>query len=282
MSKLTKSSRIVLSILGIVVLAVAGGFVGANSAGGGGASAEASGSWLQKIKDSGQLRVGIASAPPMTGEQEDGTMGGPNVIPLQNLAEQMGVEFVPVTADWSNIVAGLQADRYDAAAFLDATVERSLSIQFSDPVYTLDGVWAVREDSGLRTTEDIVNAGPVAITQGASFDSAIRDLGVEIMAVDKIQNASSALTSNRVNAVFSDVTTIANGVANTPGLKVVVPDPALFVVDSGYGLPDDIDARSLQTINIAIRTSFNSGELTRAFEDAGIYSVDNLGDLQMQ
>ena len=44
-------------------------------------------------------------------------------------------------ADWSNIVAGLQVDRYDFAANLDATVERSLAIQFTDPVYEYQGVF---------------------------------------------------------------------------------------------------------------------------------------------
>src|SRR5690606_6896926 len=111
------------------------------------------------------------------------------------LADEMGVEVVTVAADWSNLVAGLQADRFDVAAYLDATSERSLAIQFTDPVYTYPGVFIVKADSGLYTTEDVIEAGTVAVANGTSYEPVIADLGVELVGVDSIPNSITAMAA---------------------------------------------------------------------------------------
>jgi ABC-type amino acid transport substrate-binding protein len=280
-----KTNRTILAVIGVIVIAIAAGFLGAVFRGGGSAaasSASTEGAFLEEIKQRGELRVGIAIAAPMTAEQADGTLGGPNVLPLQNLAEQLGVEFKPVPADWNTIVAGLQADRYDFAAYLDATLERSLSIQFSEGVYTYQGVFVVPADSPYTTSEDLLTAGPIATAQGASYESALEELGYELLSIDKIPNALSAVKSGRVAGAFMDLPAAVDQAKADPAVKILVPDPVIYQIESGYGVPEDIDARSLQTINIAIENARNSGELTRAFEEVGLLEADNLGDLEKQ
>ncbi|UOQ90528.1 transporter substrate-binding domain-containing protein [Agromyces endophyticus] len=287
--KAQRTNRTILAIIGVIVLALAGGWLGASLQGGGGGAAAASGgasangAWIEKIKAQGELRVGIASAPPMTAEQPDGKMGGPNIVPLQKLADEMGVKFTPVAAEWSKMVSGLQADRFDVAAYLDSTSERSLAIQFTDPVYTYEGVFIVRADSGLTSVDDIVASGqPVALASGTSYEPAIEGLGVELLTTESIPNAVTAMGAGRAVAAFADLPTLADAAQKDPSLKIVVPDPPIFVQDSNYGVNADIDARSLQVLNIAIQTAKNDGSLKRAFEEAGIVEVDTLGDLQMQ
>lgn len=283
---MSKSSKVVLAVLAVIALAIGGGWLGAKMQGGGGGGAgggaSANGAWIEKIQSQGELRVGIASAPPMTGEQEDGQMGGPNVLPLQNLAEEMGVEFVPVAAEWSKMVSGLQADRFDVAAYLDATSERSLAIQFTDPVYTYEGVFIVPADSGLMTTEDVVNAGTVAVATGTSYEATVEGLGVEIANSDSIPQSAELVKAGRADAAFGDLPTFADAAAKDPSLKIVRPDPVIFLSDSNYGVSPDIDARSLQVLNIAIQNSKNDGSLQRALDEAGVADPENLGDLEMK
>lgn len=283
---MSKTSKIILAVLGVIALAIGAGFLGARMSGGGGgggAAASDNGAWLDKIKRSGELRVGIASAPPMTAEQPDGKMGGPNVLPLQKLADELGVEFVPVAAEWSKMVSGLQADRFDVAAYLDSTSERSLAIQFTDAVYSYEGVFLVRADSGLRSVDDIVNSGQaIAMAGGTSYERAITDLGTEVMTTESIPNAVTAMGAGRAGAVFADLPTLADAAQKDSSLRIVVPDPAIFVQDSNYGVNADIDARSLQVLNIAIQGAKNDGSLKAAFNEAGIVEVDTLGDLRMQ
>jgi polar amino acid transport system substrate-binding protein len=285
--KSKKTNRTILAVLGVIVLALAAGFLGSALRGGSSATASeassANGAWIEKIQAQGELRVGIASAPPMTAEQPDGTMGGPNVLPLQKLAEQMGVKFTPVAAEWSKMVSGLQADRFDVAAYLDSTSERSLAIQFTDPVYTYEGAFLVRADSGLTSVDEIVASGqPIGLASGTSYEPAIEALGSELMTTESIPNAVTAMAAGRAVAVFADLPTLADAAQKDPSLKIVVPEPAIFVQDSNYGVNADIDARSLQVLNIAIQSAKNDGSLARAFEEAGIIEVETLGDLRMQ
>ncbi|MBO1901584.1 transporter substrate-binding domain-containing protein [Leucobacter weissii] len=283
---MSRTSKIILAVLGVIVLAVAAGFFGSGLRGdgsGGGGEASANGAWIDKIKSQGELRVGIASAPPMTAEQPDGTMGGPNVLPLQTLADQLGVKFTPVAAEWSKMVSGLQADRFDVAAYLDSTSERSLAIQFTDAVYTYQGVFLVREDSGLTSADDIVATGdPIALASGTSYEPAVEALGSELLTTESIPNAVTSVKSDRAVAAFADLPTLADAAQKDSSLKIVVPDPAIFVQDSNYGVSADIDARSLQILNIAIRSAQNDGSLSRAFADAGIVEVETLGDLRAE
>jgi len=282
---MTKTSKVVLSILLVLVVGLVGGYFGSGlrggSSGSGSSAAAGQGAWLEKIRKQGELRVGIASAPPMTGEQPDGTMGGPNVLPLKKLAEELGVKFVPVAAEWSKMVAGLQAGRFDVAAYLDSTSERSLAIQFTDMVYQYEGAWLVRADSDLKSTDDVVKAGKVAMATGTSYEKVIGDLGVDVLGSESVPQAVTAMKAGRADAVFADLPTLANAAQQDKSLKVVLPKPSLYLQDSNYGVKDDIDQRSLQVLNIAIRTAQNDGSLRTAFEKAGVITPETLGDLEM-
>src|SRR5687768_15484971 len=143
---MTKTTKLSLAAIAAVVLALVGGYLGAGFRDSGASASSEAGSWMDDVKERGELRVGVAIAPPMTVEK-DGELGGPNLIPLEHLAEELGVKLVPVSATWGNIVAGLQAGRYDVAANLDSTLERAKAIQFSDPVYEYQGVFVVKGDS---------------------------------------------------------------------------------------------------------------------------------------
>lgn len=281
---MSKTSQIIIAIVGVIVLALAGGYFGAGMrGGGGGVGGSENGAWIEKIKEQGELRVGIASAPPMTGEQEDGTMGGPNVLPLQNLAKELGVKFTPVAAEWSKMVSGLQADRFDVAAYLDATSERSLAIQFTDPVYTYEGVWIVKADSGLKSHDDIKKSGkPVAVASGTSYERRVQGLDFEIVNAEAIPQSITAMEAGRAVAAFGDLPTLADAAQKNKELKIVRPDPVIFLSDSNYGVNPDIDARSLQVINIAIQNAKNDGSFEQALKDAGVVSPEDLGDLEMK
>jgi ABC-type amino acid transport substrate-binding protein len=279
---MTKTSKIVLAVLGILVLAAAGGFFGAGFRGdSASASGSAQGNLIEDIKKRGELRVGVAIAPPMTVQQPDGTLGGPNLIPLQELAKQLNVKLVPVAAEWKNIVAGLQADRYDFAANLDYTVERSLAIGFTDPVYQYQGVFVVKADSPFKTVEDLLaNGGQIATAQGSSPEKALQGHTQKIMPVDSYSNAISAVQANRAIAEFTDLPTAESQAQADSSLKILVPEPELYSASAAYGVPADIDPRSLQIVNIAIERAQKSGELTQAYEKVGYVEIDNLGDLR--
>jgi ABC-type amino acid transport substrate-binding protein len=277
MQRGTKNS---LAVIGILILALAGGCVGARFQGGDGSSAATQGSWLNDIKGRGELRVGVAIAPPMT-VQQGGKLGGPNLIPLEDLAKQMGVKLTPVPATWGNIVAGLQANRYDVAANLDATLERALSISFSDAVYEYQGVFVVPPNSRFSKAADIVSSGqPVAVAQGSAPGAAVAAAGAKTLELGDYTGAFQAMRAGRAVALFTDLPTAESQVQSNPGFKIIVPDPKIYEASAGYGLPQNIDTRSMQIVNIAINTARMSGRMERAYAEVGYLTIDRLGDMQ--
>ena len=279
---MTKTSKIVLAILGVVILSLVGGYIGAGLRGGSSAAASdsaapANGAFIRKIKDAGELRVGVALSPPLTAQQPDGSLGGPNIIPLEELAAELGVKLTPVAADWNNIVAGLQADRYDFAANLDATVERSLTVQFTIPVYEYQGVFGVKADSPYKTADDVIKAKkPIATIQGQAPEAALKATGATVQPIDNTTNALNTVNAGRAIAVFTDVGTVEALAQADPTIKIIVPDPPIYTATANYGVPSTIDPWSLQTVNIAIQRAINSGRMTKAYEEVKYYEIDNL------
>lgn len=281
---MTKPTKYALAVIAVAILALVGGYLGAGFRGGGDAPGEAanagSGAWIKKIKDQGELRVGVAIAPPMTVRKGD-DLGGPNLIPLQHLAEALDVKLTPVAADWGNIVAGLQADRYDVAANLDSTLERSVAIQFSDAVYEYQGVFVVKGDSEYDSARQIIESGEkVAIAEGSAPGSAVAAAGAETLGVTDYTNALQAVQADRAVAVFTDLPTAESQVQANDDVKIVVPDPTIYEAGAGYGLSENIDSRSLDLVNTAIANARMSGELERAYVEVNYLPIDQLGDLQ--
>jgi polar amino acid transport system substrate-binding protein len=280
---MTKTSKIVLAILAVILVSIAGGYIGSGFRGNAAnaSTSAAQGSFIDEIKKRGELRVGVAIAPPMTVQEADGTLGGPNLIPLRELAKQLGVKLTPVPAEWKNIVAGLQANRYDFAANLDYTVERSLAIGFTDPVYQYQGVFVVKANSPFKTAEEIIkNGGQITTAQGSAPEKALQGHTSKIMSVDSYSNAISSVNSGRAIAEFTDLPTAESQAQADKSLKIVVPTPDIYSASAAYGVPATIDPRSLQIVNIAIERAQKSGELAQAYEKVNYVEIDNLGDLR--
>jgi ABC-type amino acid transport substrate-binding protein len=287
----TKTSKITLSVIGVVILAFFGGMLGAK-VGGGAADASSSssassapGSFISGIKDRGELRVGVAEAAPLTTIKKDasGLAGGPLTIPMQNLAKQLGVKYVVVPATWDNIVAGLQAGRYDFAAYLDNTLVRATSIQFSNPVLTYQAVFIVTDSSPYKTSAEVFAAKQkICGAKGASESTALGNQGVDMFNLDSYTSAAAAVEAGRCVAAAMDLGSAEGLVQGNPQMKIIVPSPIFYQSGAGFGMPDDADPRSVQLVNFAILDAQDYGELSAAYAKVGYRTVDALGDWQKQ
>ncbi|WP_028921762.1 substrate-binding periplasmic protein [Pseudonocardia acaciae] len=276
------SKKTSLLILAMIVISLVCGYLGAGArgGGGGGGSESPSGDWIAQVKQRGELRVGVAAFPPMVTQNADGSWSGPMLLPLQQLAGQLKVKLTPVSATWGTIVAGLQANRYDIAAGLDVTLERSLSIQFADPFYKDPGVFVVRRDSEFATSEQILGAKQlIAASQGSAHEAAVKAAGATTLSVDTWPNAIQAVKDKRAIAEFTDLGTAEGQARADNALAIVRADPPVWLANVGFGLPAGVDRRSLDTINAAILMAQDSGQRDRAFEEVGYVGEHKLGGL---
>ncbi|WP_149823681.1 transporter substrate-binding domain-containing protein [Streptomyces tailanensis] len=287
---LTKQSRYTFYVVGVLILAWLAGYFGGKAGSDGGsttttaaAASTSKAAWIDKIKRAGVLRIGCADAPPTVVVKSDGTCAGPDLIPLENLAEGLGVKVKTVATTWQNIVAGLQADKYDVAADLDQTVERSLAIRFTNPSWSYPGVFLVERSSSYTTSKQILDANkPIATSQGTAMDAALQKAEAKELRVDTFQNAAAGVKAGKAIAVFADLGTAVDMATKDKSLGIIVPDPAILVNHVAYGVPAGIDARSMEIVNVAIDNSVASGEIARSFAEAGYRDVDALGDLEIK
>lgn len=281
-----------LAIVGAIILAIGGGIVGAiiwNNTGGssgstasGAAAQSAQVDMIDQIKKRGVLRMGCASSPPTVYQKGNGEWAGPDLLPAQDVASALHVKFECVSADWSNIVTGLQAGRYDFAADLDQTTERAVAIQYTDPVWSYPGVFLVpRSDTQHQTSKAILGSKQkVTTASGTAEDLALRAVNANVLRLPNYQDTTFALVGHRALAAFYDVGTAVTYARKYKQLCIVVPQPSLFVHGVAYGVPVDADAHTIQVMNVAIKNMRDSGEIAREFAKAGYVDERHLGGLE--
>jgi polar amino acid transport system substrate-binding protein len=281
---MTKQSKITLAIVGVVLVAFLGGYFG-GMAGGGEASASSSSTentLMDDIKERGVLRIGCADAPPTNVVLPDGTCEGPELIPAQQFAAALGVEFQTIATTYQNIIAGLDADKYDIATNLDTTAQRSTAVRFSDPIWSYPGVFVVKTDTQYRTSKQIMDSGePIATAQGSSFDQALTGMEANTLRVDTYKSASAAVTAGRSIALFTDLGTAVDIATKDRSFGIVVPEPALVVRNVADAFRLHTDEVTIDAYNIAVNNAVVEGTITREFAAAGYLDVSELGDLRI-
>lgn len=88
-------------------------------------------STMQKIKQSGEFKIGVAQGDPWYfRDPGTGIWTGLGVMIGEALARDLGAKLVPVETTYANSIAALQAGQIDAMLVLDATDERKKAVDF--------------------------------------------------------------------------------------------------------------------------------------------------------
>lgn len=88
-------------------------------------------STLQKVKDSKELKIGVAQGDPWYfRDPGTGTWTGLGVMIGAEIAKDLNVKLVPVETTYANSVAALQAGQIDVMFVLDSSEERKKAIDF--------------------------------------------------------------------------------------------------------------------------------------------------------
>ena len=89
-----------------------------------------------KVQSEGVLKVGAAvAAPHAIRDPKTGEWSGVAIDVLRKFAEGMDVELKVVDTTWDNIIAGMQAGKWDIAVALNRTQRRALAINYSQPYW---------------------------------------------------------------------------------------------------------------------------------------------------
>lgn len=150
----------------------------------------------------------------------------------QAIADKLDMELEIVDTEFDSIIPGVQGGKYSMGmAGMTVTDERLESVDFSDSYATGIQSIIVKEDSDIKTVDDLssdIKIGVQVATTGCIY--AEDDYGVD--AVNEYQNggaAVQALISGKVDCVIID---------NEPAKAFVAANEGLKVLDTAYAEED--------------------------------------------
>jgi polar amino acid transport system substrate-binding protein len=150
-----------LSVL--VSLAVVFGFLGTVSAG-----------TLDEIAKRGELRVACQTqGAPFSFIDKNGERTGSSVELCKLIAKEMGVKIKFLNYDWDGLIPALLSKKADMlAADMTPTLKRAMKIAFAEPYMYTGSVVFVKQDSPIKTIEDVKQQGvKLAVLLGSTGEN---------------------------------------------------------------------------------------------------------------
>ena len=181
-------------------------------------------------KDDNVLTMATNAEFPPYEFMEDGKIAGIDAEIAQAIADKLGKELVIENVDFDSLIPGVQSNKYDfVMAGMTVTDERKEQVDFSQTYATGVQVIIVKEDSAIKTADDLFADGAnnkigvqLATTGDLYCTWDIEDEGLgSVERYNKGADAIMALNSGKVDCVVIDNEPAKVFVENNPGLKIL-------------------------------------------------------------
>ncbi|QHS23634.1 ectoine/hydroxyectoine ABC transporter substrate-binding protein EhuB [Virgibacillus sp. MSP4-1] len=179
-------------------------------------SGEASGK-LAELREAGVVKIGFANEKPYAYQDENGELKGEAVAIAKAVFKELGVEKVDgQLADFSQLIAGVQAGKFDVAtAGMAITPKRCKQADFGEPEIQYGEGLIVQEGNplDLHSYQDIADNPDVTVSvmSGATEIGFLKEMGVsedQISEAPDIPATFAAVQSGRADATTGTEMTI--------------------------------------------------------------------------
>jgi polar amino acid transport system substrate-binding protein len=200
---------------------------------------------IDRIRASGTLRAGAATALPWLGQNPTThEFFGPSVEMGKDLADMLGVKLVLIPSGYDTIIAGLQANQFDITiAALSATEKRKQVVEFVN--YTIAGTcYAVLKDNTQVNTLEDLNQPSVSIGTwtGTGTEQVVKQkytkatLNSVVMPVPG-SNRMAEVIEKRIDAATLDSPRALLVVHQFPQLKIIPGGPNKCIAHPDLPVP---------------------------------------------
>ncbi|RWX81234.1 transporter substrate-binding domain-containing protein [Neorhizobium lilium] len=237
----------------------------------------AEGYW-QGVQKNGALRCGAAVAPPyVMRDPATGEYSGFFADLCRELAEVLQVKPVFVDTTWDNIVAGLQAGKWDVSLALNRTPARAMAVQFSIPAMEYQISLAYNKDNpkilaGAASVADIDKADvTLAVMSGSAQDKAISGAvkKATILRLPTNDETRLAVVSRRADILVDASDTNQLFTQSNPDWAVALnPTPALAKQGVAFGLPHQLSASDVEVVDIFLEERVATGHVEELISKA--------------
>lgn len=161
---------------------------------------------LDQIKAAGVLRIGTEGTyAPFTYHDASGALVGFDVEIGRAIAKRLGVEAQFQEGKWDGLIAGLDANRYDAVINqVGITEQRKQKYDFSEPYIASKAVLIVRGDNtDIKSFADL-KGKKSAQSLTSNFGKLAEANGAELVGTDGFDQSIQLLLSGRADATIND------------------------------------------------------------------------------
>jgi len=233
--------------------------------------AYAQSSSLQQIIDSGELKVGVMQAPPWFYKDPKGDdWSGVGVRLGKEMADTLGVKFVPVEVTWATAVAAIQSKKIDVQFIQDATPTRALAVDYpSNPLLYYALAVLADDDLSIKTWDDLNKKGmKISVSKGTTMEAYIKKHlpNAKILSFPGNSEALAAFQSHRVNAVCLFHPPLIAMRKSIGHGQIVIPKP-IRASTTSVGLRKTEDKSFRDWVNTTINYYYETGETQRFYEE---------------
>ena len=161
---------------------------------------------LDKIKSAGVIRIGTEGTyAPFTFHDASGKLVGFDVEIGEAIAEKLGVKPEFVEGKWDGLIAGLDADRYDAVINqVGITEARQQKYAFSEPYIASKAVLIVREDDDEIKGFADLKGKKAAQSLTSNYGRMAEENGAELVGTDGFDQSIQLVLTGRADATLND------------------------------------------------------------------------------
>ena len=198
---------------------------------------------------------------PYSFHDEDDNLVGFDVEVAQAIADKLGVEARFTETQWDGIIAGLDANKYDAIANqVSITEERQEKYLFSTPYTYAYGVVIVNSDNtDINSFEDL-DGKDVALTVTSNWAQLAESYGGTIVSTNGFNESIQLVLQNRADATVNDSVTFYDFIANQPDATAKIAATSEESTAAAVLIRKD-DADLQEAINQALAELRDEGKL---------------------
>ena len=222
-------------------------------------------STMQKIKQTGELKIGVAQGDPWYfRDPASGTWTGLGYMVGEVIAKDLSVKLVPVETTYANSVAALQAGQIDVMFVLDATDERKKAIDFptkpllwyAQGVLTKDSIvaknWADLDKPDLKFG--------VALGTATDRDLSKRFTQAKLERFTNTDETIAAFMSGRVDGIAFYHPALVIAYSKIKKGKVQIPQPVVALPTSA-GIRREADTAFRDFLDTEFTKLYTTGQI---------------------
>ena len=244
------------------------------------AQSEAPVSTLDRIRDTGVLRIGYGDTPPFSYQNADGAVIGYSIDLCKKVAEELRVrldlprldlKYVPRTP--SNRVQLLNSGEIDIECNASTnTEERRRSVAFATSHFFASTRFVSLAKNGFKSLEDLkgrsvsVALGTVNVGQIAKVNRE-RKLSLSLIKADSLQAAFDLVSEERASAFAMDDILLSSMIAASPDPAAYVLSTETLTEPEPYGFMLRLGDRTFgEAVNIALQEIYSRPEMSEIYD----------------